>query len=341
MKIISLTPDQVAELPIFREQWRERCLRLQWASDDAIRVSVEHLYVAAGLNKPLVMIFDSPLFCLWTRAILKGQLGGQLEGQLWDQLGGQLEGQLWGQLGGQLRDQLGGQLRGQLWGQLEDQGIHQALWFAGGSEGSWVALYVFASWIGVRFTEGQRAWLTAWSDYACTCGPLYAYEGLALVSRRPTALEFDDQQRLHCETAPAMSFGASTEIYAWHGTRIPARWVNDRSNLMAADVMSEANVEVRRAGIEMLGWKAIIDQLGGKVIEADTDPEIGSVIELSLPDLSQPARFLRVRCATGRDFALGLPPDLPTVEGYSLPHCAQAWAASLHPAEWRKPSLTA
>jgi hypothetical protein len=138
-----------------------------------------------------------------------------------------------------------------------------------------------------------------------------------------------------------MSFGASTEIYAWHGTRIPARWVNDRSNLMAADVMSEANVEVRRAGIEMLGWKAIIDQLGGKVIEADTDPEIGSVIELSLPDLSQPARFLRVRCATGRDFALGLPPDLPTVEGYSLPHCAQAWAASLHPAEWRKPSLTA
>ena len=90
MKIAKLTREQEADLPAFRERWRADALRLQWASDEAIRSSVEALYMAAGLKKPTVMIFDSPLFCLWARSLLRGQLGDQLRGQLGDQLWDQL-----------------------------------------------------------------------------------------------------------------------------------------------------------------------------------------------------------------------------------------------------------
>ena len=60
------------------------------------------------------------------------------------------------------------------------------------------------------------------------------------------------------------------------------------------------------------------------MIEADADPEIGMVIELR-------CRTFRARPASfggalrhGPRLRPGLPPDLPTADGYSLPHCAQA-----------------
>jgi hypothetical protein len=180
-----------------------------------------------------------------------------------------------------------------------------------------------------------------WLRAACAGGFRVLHPEFVMVCDRPEILRIDDRNLPHCADGPSHRWRDGWSLYHWHGTRVPATWITDRANLRAAEIMAERNVEVRRAGIEILGWSRIIDELGGKVIDASDDPEIGAVIEMTLPDLAQPARFLRVKCATGRDFALGLPPDFAATGGYSLPHCAQAWVAGLHPAEWRKPSITA
>jgi hypothetical protein len=209
----------------------------------------------------------------------------------------------------------------------------------GQHDASWLAFYrFFRDECGMT---GETEKLRGLWDLCQSCGWILPFENVCFASERHDVCKLDGRGVIHCEDGPAIHYRDGFSVHAWHGTRVPPNWIEGRANLKASEVMAERNVEVRRAGIEILGWKAIIDQLGGKVIEADADPEIGTVIELSLPDLPRPARFLRVRCATGRDFALGLPPDLPTADGYSLPHCAQAWAAQLHPAEWRKPLQTA
>ena len=328
-----LTKEQAEDLPRFREECRALALASPVVTDDEMRQVVKRLYASRGLKEPGVLVLNGPEHCLLARAFLRSvstlDLKGQLKGQLLDQL--------WGQLGDQLKGQLGGQLRDQLRGQE----AYDTLWFAGGSEFYWIALYQFAQRIGVKFTDEQSSALEAWGEYARLCGPLYAYDGAAFVSRRPDVLRFDDQQRLHSETGAAMSFPSGYALHAWHGVRVPEKWICERETLSAQEVMSAQNLEVRRAGIEILGWAKILDQLHGRLIEADDDPEIGSVIELKLPDLDRPHQFLRVRCATGRDFALCLPPDFRASRGYSLPHCAQAFLAGLTPAEWRKPSITA
>jgi hypothetical protein len=193
--------------------------------------------------------------------------------------------------------------------------------------------------IGLRLPEHEKYhW---WEQAAIHGGFRVMHQEFCIVSDFPETLKIDAQNRPHCEDGPSHRWRDGWSLYHWHGVRVPDHWIADRDNLSAAEVMAESNLETRRAGIEILGWARIVDDLGGRVIEADPDPEIGSVIELNLPDLERPARFLRVRCATGRDFALGLPPDLKARNGYSLPHVAQAWAAGLDPAEWRKPSITA
>jgi len=288
---------------------------------------------------------------LWDQ--LRDQLGGQLRGQLGGQLGDQLGGQLGGQLWDQLRDQLGGQLwdqlRDQLWdqlgdqlrGQLGDHDLWQALWFAGGSEAYWISFYAYGHHIGAKYNEATGAGLRAWERYAEVCGPLYPYDGIAFVSHRPET-HFDAERRLHCETGPAICFDGYG-VYAWHGVRVPAEWIEDKATPTPEKAITWPNVEQRRAAIEILGWQKILPALNARTIDVDDNPYVGEVLAVDLPGLDGgpviPARFLKALCGTGRIICEAFPPDIPTDPNFSLAHAAQAWRVGKPVREWCAPTI--
>jgi len=112
-------------------------------------------------------------------------------------------------------------------------------------------------------------------------------------------------------------------LYAVHGTRVTAWWVEEKHRLTADIALAWPNVEERRAACELLGWERILKELKARTIDVDPDPEIGELLELQLPDIGR-ARFLRVRCGTGRMFALPVPPEIQTALaanawGYDIP----------------------
>ena len=297
---------------------------------------------------------------------LRDQLRVQLRVQLWDQLDGQLQGQLqgqlrsklwaqlWDQLWAQLVDQLADQLRSQLVDQLRVQlgtqlrgrdGVeYQSLFFAGGSENYWISFYDFARSIGVRYDAGHLRWLEAWKRYAEVAGCLYPYDGVAFVSRRPTVLRLDDQQhdqqQLHCETGPAMFFLDGFEIYAWHGTRVPGDWINNPGSTDPAEVIKVENVEQRAAGCAILGWSRMADRLSRKVIEGDPDSDIGALIELTLPGLPEPGRFLMAQCPRNGTICEGVP-RVSDIDGLPIETAiaAQAWRDCLPQAEYNHPTI--
>jgi hypothetical protein len=83
------------------------------------------------------------------------------------------------------------------------------------------------------------------------------------------------------------------------------------------------NTEQRRAACEILGWETVLRELNATTIDADDDPEIGELVEVEIPDIGR-ERFLRVKCGTGRMFALPVPPDMKTALaanawGYDIP----------------------
>ena len=129
-----------------------------------------------------------------------------------------------------------------------------------------------------------------------------------------------------------MAFPSGYALHAWHGVRVPEEWVENRDNLDPSEVLRNENTEVRRAGCEILGWDKIIDTLGGHTIGADADPQIGTLIEVNLPD-NGPARFLRVQCGTGRQFALCVPNHVNT------PMEAQAALHGLSVSDFSLPSI--
>ena len=312
--ITKLTVEQKADLAVARDEWLRIGLSTERIDRERAKVAVARMYESAGLAPPSTYVFlANPLqgaigahLLAQVWAQVGDQVGAQVGAQVWDQVWAQVVAQVVAQVGdqvvAQVRDQVGDQVRDQVGDQVGAQ-VGRASY--GSHDAAWIGFYAY-----FRKHFGLAERITGMAEVAQSCGWVWPFANAAIITDRPTAIRFDAERRLHCETGPAIEYDGFT-VHAWRGTRVPAEWIDDRATLSAADVLAHENTEVRRAGCEILGWDRIIDQLGGTVICADADPQIGTLVEVTLPD-NGPARFLRVQCGTGRTFALCVPNHVTT-----------------------------
>jgi hypothetical protein len=131
--------------------------------------------------------------------------------------------------------------------------------------------------------------------------------------------------RLHCETGPAVAF-RGWGVYAWHGTQVPAHWIEDKAHLAPAEVLAHPNVEVRAAGAAIIGWARMLSVLEAKVINDSGSDDIGQLIELTLPGLDGPGRFLKAVCPRNGIICEGVP-RVSDIDGLPIETAlhAQAW----------------
>ena len=150
-------------------------------------------------------------------------------------------------------------------------------------------------------------------------GWVMPYENICFISERQSKINLDERGRLHCETGPAIAYSDGFSVHAWHGTIFPEEWLQIKPS--ASDAVYMQNGELRRVACEMLGWDTILNELEAVSIDKDNDPEIGELVEVSIR--YEPQKFLRVRCGTGRNFALPVPPEMTTARQ------ANAWTWGL------------
>ena len=158
------------------------------------------------------------------------------------------------------------------------------------------------------------------------------HEKFCIVSDFPEILKVDDDNLPHCEDGPSHRWRDGWSLYHWHGVRIPDHWITHKDQLTAEIAISWENIEQRRAACEIVGWDQILEQLSAVVIDRDEDEEIGTLLEVDLPD-SGKEKFLRVLCGTGRKFAIPVPPEMKTALE------AQAWTWNLPTDAFNKPEI--
>ena len=136
----------------------------------------------------------------------------------------------------------------------------------------------------------------------------------------------DERKTLHREDGPAIVWGEEKHYY-WHGTKVPAEWIEDKESIDVVELLQWSNTEERRAGCEIVGWARVLEKLNAEVVDENKDPEIGTLLRVNLPD-AENSYFLKVRCGTGRTFALPVPDDMRTALQ------ANAWTYGLDPEEY-------
>ena len=214
----------------------------------------------------------------------------------------------------------------------------------GRNEGE-IAKYAFARAILGADLPG----LAPWEEAARACGLWWPLRRICIACERPLAVHRDNRGRVHHPSQAAVRFDDGFAIHAWHGTQVPADWITKSDRLDPRSALDRAiNVERRRAAAEIVGWSRVLEHLTAQVIDRNPDPMIGELLEALLPpeqeyvrswdgDLGSyaqklppyPARFLRVRCATGRDFVLSVPRELRTALE------ANAWTYGMRPEEYQ------
>jgi hypothetical protein len=182
--------------------------------------------------------------------------------------------------------------------------------------------------LGLAYDDVASAGLDLFMRTAGCFGWWRPHENVCVVSEGPTVMHRDDRGRLHHPTSAAVRFRDGFSAHAWHGTRVPGNWLEAPEQLRPAEVLTWSNADLRRAALEIMGWKRVLEHLHPRTVDTDADPAIGQLLEVDLPQSGR-ARFLRVRCGTGRDFVLAVPQQMRTALE------ANAWTYDLSPAEYK------
>jgi hypothetical protein len=276
------------------------------------------------------------------RAQVLAQVGDQVLAQVRDQVGAQVWAQVGAQVGAQVlaqvRDQVLAQVRDQVGAQVWDQvGDQVGVAFYSQHDADFLSFYsFFANAVGLdcakRFEPLTRV--------AKSCGWVWFFEGAAIMTDRPKTLRRDEQNRLHCENGPALEYRDGFSIYAWHGTRLPKEWVENRLTIDPAEILKCENVEQRAAGAAMIGWPRMVAKLKRNVIDGNPDSDMGALIELTLPGLREPGRFLQAMCPRNGTIVEGVP-RVSDIDGMPIETviAAQAWRIGDPQSEYIHPTV--
>ena len=182
--------------------------------------------------------------------------------------------------------------------------------YQGGSNWSAYDCYLSATRdiLGLKLSSHEA--YAHWEQATIEGAGRIVHKEFCIVSDFPEYIKVDERNLPHCETGPSHRWRDGWELFHWHGVVIPGEWVTGNPP-SAKEALTWENIEQRRVACEIIGWNNILAELNTTVIDVDGDEEIGTLLEADIPE-SGKERFLKVRCGTGRDFVIPVPPQMKT-----------------------------
>ncbi len=204
-----------------------------------------------------------------------------------------------------------------------------------GHDAGWAAYYDYYLAVGGDRLEAQERWFEVVTSGIWDCILLY---DVAIVCERPYKVRRDPQGRLHSLDSPALEWADGYKLYFVAGVNMSEKYYLDPAkNLTAATVLKQQNVEVRKGMIQIMGVENFIAQSGGEVVDEDLDlsgmPR--RLIKLSTKDGENNSfTVIEVECPSKHDkHYLFVPPDIKRCD------LAVAWTFGLDSVSDYRPIL--
>lgn len=337
-KITTITSEQAARFSEWAQRWIKIGLSTEPADFDRATTAALRAYELANLKRPMIVLrMGSPYAATIGGAMALEmlqkieRLNSKIRSQIKSQVGSQVWSQVWSQVESQVGSQVGSQVESQVWSATNN--LYDGQLYA-----SWGAYISFMhDVLGWRGSMVERFSID--EDLILSCGYVWWHENILAISDRPTVINRDGEGRLHCENGPSIAYRDGWALHHWHGVSVPADWIEKRANLDPNDVIKVENVEQRAAGAEIVGWPKMLSVLKAKVINDSGSPDIGQLIELKLPGLRTPGRFLKAVCPRNGIIVEGVP-RVSDIDGLPIDTAlaAQAWRIGDPQSEYRHPS---
>ena len=304
-KITGLTENQKVQFKPWVKKWVGIGLSTEAADFDRAEKAALEAYGLCGLDRPMIVLRVGSPYAATIAGAIAWDILKKTKNiyEVKAQVGAQVEAQVRAQVADQVKAQVGD------FGKNAKEGFNNY-----GIASLWCTLSAFSSFFRdvcqLTFPEEIHKRLEINEALVSSVGWTWWHENIFVSSDRPRIIKRDDQGHLHCENGPSIEYRDGWALYHWHGVSIPKEWVSGQKPT-AQDAISWPQIEQRRAACEIAGWGNILEELDASIIDVDDDPEVGILLECSLPDAGK-QRFLKVVCGTGRMFVLPVPPSCET-----------------------------
>lgn len=305
-----ITKEEEVLLKQHADMWIKRIVSTETADFSKLEPAIKGLYRAANLAEPEVVLVNSPIqmaFMYGACSVLAAKKNANVR-QILDDVAAQMNDIPAGVSPVEHYVSVCKSVAGK-------KGLKEAKnWSSVYQGGAYWAQYdsyltAMRDILGLRLPEHEN--YKYWEEAAIHGTFRVMHEKFCIVSDFPEVLKIDDQNRAHGQEGPSHKWRDGWSLYHWHGVAVPEHWIMNKNSLTAKEAITWENIEQRRAACEILGWAKILRELNAKVINEDGDPEIGTLVEVDLPDIGK-EKFLRVLCGTKREFALPVPPEMKT-----------------------------
>lgn len=251
-RIDSLTEEQRARMPEWRDRWIAIGLRTGVSNRERFEAAIPVCYRAAGLEPPTRIVWTtSPLALALAAPTASLILAQRLSAAVRDAVGDAVDGSVGSAVDGVISQSWWRIIGGQFW---------VGWWYGPAS----VSFYtdVCGLELSPDMMERARAYRET-CESACWWWP---HREFVMVCERPMWIDRDERGRLHSPTRAAICWPDGWGLHMWHGVRVPAHVIEAPASITVAEIEAEQNAEVRRVMIERYGAARYLLDSGAKPV---------------------------------------------------------------------------
>ena len=228
--IESLTEEQKALFPEYREKWINIGLSIKQSSDEEMKNAMNLVYTCAELKKPKkIIILNSPIECLIAAHIYRQDIKfTNLQKEI-DKIRNNLK-----------KNKLN-------WNEIKSESNN---FIYGQHEAGWLSFYDYFKIFKIKELEK----LEGLFEMAKHCNWAFCYEDICFVSRKPVLIKRNIRGQLHCENGPALEYKDGFSLWKLNGVDIDKKWIlMPREEMNPLEILKDKNVEVRKELINKIG----------------------------------------------------------------------------------------
>ena len=185
--------------------------------------------------------------------------------------------------------------------------------------------------IAIRGREYRGDAFLSYMALANAAGWWFAYPDLVVLSDRPIAIRYDERERLHNTSGPAIIYPDGWGVNAIDGTLLPA-WFHERGALTIERIQRETNLEARRHLITTYGYERFVVDSDAELIDEDVTGRLWWIgkgrwgyPEMAMVEVVDATHQLD---GTYRRYWLHVPPTMTSARE------AVAWTFHMNPADY-------
>ncbi|MDB9514427.1 hypothetical protein PN499_24820 [Kamptonema animale CS-326] len=321
--IEELTPEQLALIPIIRDEWIKICLDTTPIDKQKAEAAICLAYECAELEPPKeILWFDNPLDAInyiASTCAVADNVRDNVTADIWNDIIIHVNIDVGSPVNIAVKNIVKPDIRNAVWRVVSDT-VWDALeadiknadcntaWYA-----IWnavmpmesLAFYSYFDAIGIDCSKAKGL-----RETAKHCGWWWPFNDVAVAIPKPSVIRLDKQGRLHGEGVPAIAY-QGFNVYAYHGVRLPEKYGSIHPEKWQSQWLLEGeNPEVIRVLIQRIGYDRICQEL--QAIELDSWQKYTLLRIDSNIDI-EPIYLLKMTCpSTGYIHALRVPPDMAT-----------------------------